>query len=140
MPELLQQCFKLGAPVTGAGCYDLLTPDDVFRLHSKIRWAALSSEANQVIFSQMREGVKSYTTDAEDRAFMELGPIFMTGIAQRLTPQTKAGRLECVIVCFEKDCVLMTQIGTDHLALSVDRDQALPVFDEIIPKITNLGH
>ena len=101
---------------------------------------ALCSEANQAIFSEMREGVKSHTTDLEDRAFMEMGPVFMTGIAQRLTPNAKAGRLECVIVCFEKDCVLMTQIGSDHLAFSVDRDRAFTVFNEILPKISKLNH
>lgn len=86
----------------------------------------------------MREGVKSYTTDAEDQAFMELGPLFMTSIAQRLTPATKAGRLECVIACFEKDCVLMTQIGSQYLAFSVDRKDAFTVFNEILTKLADL--
>jgi hypothetical protein len=76
----------------------------------------------------------------EDRAFMEMGPVFMTGIAQRLTPNAKAGRLECVIACFEKDCVLMTQIGNDHLAFSVDRGRAFIVFNEILPQISKLSH
>jgi len=88
----------------------------------------------------MRKGVKSYTTDAEDQTFMELGPLFMTSIAQRLTPDTKAGRLECVIACFEKDCVLMTQIGKQYLAFSVDRDEAFTVFNEILAKLPDLDH
>jgi len=87
----------------------------------------------------MRKGVESHTTDAEDRAFVEMGPLFMTGIAQRLTPEGKAGRLECVIACFEKDCVLMAQIGEGHLAISVDRDQALALINEILPQIPNLS-
>ena len=86
----------------------------------------------------MRESVKSHTTDAEDRAFMEMGPLFITSIAERLTPETKAGRLECVIACFEKDCVLMTKIGKHYLAFSVDADQALTVFNEIKPQIAKL--
>jgi hypothetical protein len=104
-----------------------------------IRWAALSSESNQVIFSQMREGVESYTPNSDDRTFMEMGPLFMTSIAQRLTPEGRAGKLECVIVCFEKDCVLMTQVEEGYLAISVDKDQGLTVFKEVLPMISKLG-
>ena len=70
---------------------------------------------------------------------MEMGPLFMTSIAQRLTPEGKAGKLECVIACFEKDCVLMVQVEEGHLAISVDRDHGLTVFKEILPGIHKLG-
>ena len=69
---------------------------------------------------------------------MEIGPLFMTGIAERLTPQGKAGKLECVIACFEKDCVLITSVPNGHLALSVDAPDALSVFQEIMPQILKL--
>jgi hypothetical protein len=116
---------------------DLLTPDDVFRLHPNIRWAAFSKESG-VVFSQMRPGVESYTPNSADRAFMELGPLFMTGLAERLTPEGKAGKLECVIACFEKDCVLVTKMCDGHLAISVDKPHALSVFQEIIPQLPRL--
>jgi hypothetical protein len=115
----------------------VLTPDDVFRLHPKIRWAAFSTDSG-VVFSEMRRGVESYTTNSEDRAFMELGPLFMTGLAERLTPEFKAGRLECVIACFEKDCVLVARVGNGHLGVSADKAHALSVFQEIIPQIAKL--
>lgn len=117
----------------------MLTADDVFRLHPKIRWAALSADPTTVVFSQMRPGVESYTPNSEDKAFMEMGPLFMTGIAERLSPQGKAGKLECVIACFEKDCVLMAKVPDGHLALSVDAPHALSVFQEIMPQILKLA-
>jgi hypothetical protein len=86
----------------------------------------------------MRPGVESYTANSEDQAFMKIGPLFMTGIAERLTPEGKAGKLECVIACFEKDYVLMARVGNSHLAISVDKAHALPVFQEIIPKVLKL--
>ena len=70
---------------------------------------------------------------------MEMGPLFMTGIAQRLTPEGKAGKLECVIACFEKDCVLMAQVEEGHLAISVDKEHGLAVFKEILPQLQKLG-
>lgn len=86
----------------------------------------------------MRPGVKSYTDNAEDRAFMKMGPLFMIGIAERLTPEGKAGKLECVIACFEKDYVLVAKAGNGHLAISVDKSHALAVFQEIMPKVLKL--
>lgn len=116
----------------------MLKPDDVFRLHEKIRWTALSLESGMVVFSQMRPGIESLTPEDEDRAFMETGPLFMTGLALRLTPLGKAGKLECVIACFEKDWVLMAKMRDGFLALSVDAADALLVFNEIRPRILNL--
>jgi hypothetical protein len=86
----------------------------------------------------MRPGVISHTSDAEDRAFMEMGPLIMSSLAERLTPQGKAGRLECVIACYEKDYVLMAKVKDGYLALSVERDQALAIFQEIIPRTVKL--
>jgi hypothetical protein len=116
----------------------LLTPGDVFSLDPRIRWAALVSESNQIVFSEMRRGVESYTSDDEDRAFMEMGPLFITGIAERLTPLSKAGNLDCVIACFEKDCVLMAKVREGHLALSADTPDAFAVFQEIRPQLHRL--
>ena len=95
-------------------------------------------ESGMVVFSQMRPGIESLTPDAEDRAFMEMGPLFMTSIAQRLTPEGKAGKLECVIVCFEKDCVLMAKVQDGFLAMSANTADALAAFDEVKAEIQKL--
>ena len=114
-----------------------LTPDDVFRLHPKIRWTAFS-EDGKVVFCQMRPGITSYTSDAEDRAFMELGPLIMSGVAERLTPTGGAGKLQSVVVNMEKDSVFLTKVGKGYLAISVDRAEALGVFQEIDISIQKL--
>jgi len=115
----------------------LLTPSDVFHLHPKIRWAAFSADGS-VVFSEMRSGVESLTEESEDKAFMELGPLFMTSIAERLTPGGKAGRLESVIACFEKDCVMLVGVKGGHLAFSVDTVDAFSVFQDILPGLAKL--
>lgn len=106
-------------------------------MHPKIRWTAYSVDG-KVVFCEMRAGLQSYTSDAEDRAFMELGPLIMSGVAERLTPSGGAGRLESVIVNLEKDSVLLARVGTGYLAVSVDRADALSVFQEIEPLIKKL--
>jgi len=114
-----------------------LSAEDVFRLHPKIRWTAFSVDG-KVVFCEMRVGLQSYTSDAEDRAFMELGPFIMSGVAERLTASGGAGRLESVVVNLEKDSVLLTRVGSGYLAVSVDRVDAYSVFQEIEPLLRGL--
>ena len=86
-------------------------------------------------FSKMRGGVESYTTDSEDRSFMELGPLFMTSLAERLTPSGKAGGLESVIINLDKDAVLLMKVENGHLAISADRTDSVEVFVKVAPII-----
>jgi hypothetical protein len=118
-----------------AGVQTLLTPEEVFRLHPRIRWAAFSRDSGEVVFSHMREGVESHTSEVDDRAFMELGPLFMSGIAERLTPSQKAGRVESIVVNLEKDSVMLMKVGNGHLAISADKADANEVFLKVTPII-----
>jgi hypothetical protein len=86
----------------------------------------------------MRPGIKSFTAEADDASFMKLGPIFLTGVASRLSPDDSAGKLECVIVCLEKDSIMIIPAGDGHLAVSVEESDALAVFKEVLPKIRKL--
>jgi hypothetical protein len=49
-----------------------MTPDEVFAIHPGIRWAGLATAKGQVIFSEMRPGVKSLTPEEDDRVLLEL--------------------------------------------------------------------
>ena len=116
----------------------LLSPEEVFRLHTKIRWAAFSTESGRIAFSQMRPGLSSYTSEKEDRAFMEFGPQLMTGIAERLSPTGGAGKVQSLIVNLEKDSVLLAPLRGGYLAISADRADAPEVFKEVEPMIRRL--
>lgn len=61
------------------------TPEDVFRLHPKIRWVGLASEKGEVVFVRTRPGVKSLSPEKEDRSFMELSPLLIVGACGRLS-------------------------------------------------------
>jgi len=116
-----------------------LTAEQVFRLHDKIRWAGFATESGQVTFCQMRAGVTSYTPEEADRSFMELGPLLITGISERLTPSELAGKVQNVIINFEKASVLLTKLKHGFLAVSVDRAHAPHVFEEIAGPIRRLS-
>jgi hypothetical protein len=112
--------------------------EDIFRLDSRIRWAAFSVDG-KVVFCEMRAGTQSYTSDAEDRAFMELGPLIMSGVAERLTQSGGAGRLQSVIVNLEKDSILLMKARNGYLAASADRKDAFDVFKKIERSIQQMG-
>ena len=116
----------------------LISPEEVFQLHPKIRWASFSTESGRIAFSQMRPGLTSYTSEREDRAFMEFGPQLMTGIAERLSPTGGAGKVESLIVNLEKDSVLLTPLRGGYLAVSADRADSAGVFKEVEPMIRRL--
>jgi len=69
---------------------------------------------------------------------MELGPLIMTAVAERLTLSGGAGKLENVLVNMGKDSVLLTKIRDGYLAISVDRAEAFGVFQEIDSSIRQL--
>lgn len=110
-------------------------PEEIFKLDARIRWAAFSSEGGRVIFSKMRPGVVSLTSNDEDRTFMELGPLFMTELAGRLTPSEKAGIVQSVIVNLQKDSVLVMKVDEGYLAVSTEPTDAYDVFKKIAPQI-----
>ena len=115
-----------------------LSPEDVFKLHPKIRWVAFSTESGRILFSQMRPGLASYTDERDDRGFMEFGPQILTGIAQKLSASGGAGKIESLAINMEKDCVLLTRTRGGYLAISADRPDALLIFNELEHKIRQL--
>jgi hypothetical protein len=119
--------------------FDLFSPDDVFRLDPKIRWTALAKESGEVVFNKMRPGFESYTSEAEDKAFMELGPLFMISLAERLTPSKKAGAVKSIVVNLEKDSILLTKVRDGYLAVSAPPADANVIFPKIVSLIQQLA-
>jgi len=86
----------------------------------------------------MRPGIESYTSEEDDRTFMQFGPLIMSGVAERLT-SGGAGRLQSVVVNLDKDSVLLMKFRNGFLALSADRDEAFGVFQEIDGRLRELA-
>ena len=112
-----------------------LTAERVFNLHPKIRWAGLATNQGDVIFSKMRPGVKSLSPEAFDEAFMQLGPLLLRGVCERLGPWT--GQLETVTSSYEKVVLIVTSVGKDCLALTINRDDAA-IVPQLISDLSRL--
>jgi hypothetical protein len=112
-----------------------LTAERVFNLNPKIRWAGLATDRGEVIFSKMRPGVGSFSPEVFDQAFMQLGPLILRGVCERLGPW--AGPLETVTSFYEKMILIVTSIRKDCLALTINRENAA-ILPQLISDLSKL--
>jgi hypothetical protein len=96
------------------------SPDDVFRVHPRIRWAAWVSKEGQVRFCKMRPGVVSHCPEEEDLRFAEFNPLILLGAGERMAQWD--GRVESVIVIYEKVLMYVHEFKDGILALTVDKE------------------
>ncbi len=99
-----------------------LTPEHIFSLHPKIRWAGLATDQGEVLFARMRPGIPSFSPEEADRSFMQLGPMLLSGVCERLAPW--AGPLETVVSTYAKVVMIVTRFDRRFLALTIDRADA----------------
>ncbi len=96
-----------------------LTPEDVFRVHPKIRWAGFTTERGDVIFAKMRPGVESLTPAEDDTFLLQFGALIMNGVTQRSGPWL--GHCEYVAIAYEKTTQLIMKLKQRYLSLTVDK-------------------
>jgi hypothetical protein len=96
-----------------------LVAEDIFRIHSQIRWVGLASEMGEVIFSKMRPGVVSYSPETDDQYLLEIGGLVMNGVAQRSSQWL--GKCGFVLVAYDKATELVVRIEGGYLALTIDK-------------------
>lgn len=112
-----------------------LTPERIFALHPKIRWAGLATDQGEVLFTKMRPGISSISPEEADRPFMQLGPMLLSGVCERLTPW--AGPLEAVVGRYAKVVLIVTKLDKRFLALTLDRADT-EILGELMPALLTL--
>lgn len=81
----------------------------------------------------MRPGIVSYTEEEDDKTFMEVGPLLMTSLAERLASTGGPGAVENVIVTFQRVSVLIMKVKDGHVAISAERADAVEIFLKAVP-------
>lgn len=99
-----------------------ITPERIFALNGKIRWVGLATDQGEVLFSRMRPGVKSLSPEDTDNSFMQLGPMLLSGVSERLVPW--AGPLEAVVSRYRKVVMIARKLGKMYLAFTINSDDA----------------
>jgi len=60
--------------------------EEVLKSDSRIRYVAIVDNELHVLVSKMREGVQSFTSDADDRQCMQVAPNILIEVAEKLSP------------------------------------------------------
>ncbi len=97
-----------------------ITPERIFALNPKIRWAGLATDQGEVLFATMRPGITSLSPEDTDRTFMQLGPMLLSGVCERLAPW--AGPLEAVVSRYRKVVMIVRKLDKLYLALTINSE------------------
>lgn len=114
-----------------------LTPELIFNLHPKIRWAALSTDKGEVVFVRMRPGLESLSPENADQAFMQLSPMMLQGVCERLAPW--AGPVEAIVTSYEKIVLVVRKVDKQFLALTINREDK-EILRELMNSLHSLAH
>jgi hypothetical protein len=112
-----------------------ITPEHIFQLHPKIRWVGMSTDQGEVLFIRMRPGIESLSPEDTDLSFVQLGPMILQGVCERLVPW--AGPLETVVSSYAKVVLIVTKLGKWYLALTINKEDR-PFIREIVQSLQTL--
>ncbi len=113
-----------------------ITPERIFALNPKIRWAGLATDQGEVLFTLMRPGLESLSPEETDRSFMQLGPMLLSGVCERLAPW--AGPLEVVVSRYKKVTMIVRKLDKLFLAMTINSDD-IDNMGEIIESLQGLS-
>ena len=80
----------------------------------------MATDRGEVLFVMMRPGLTSISPVEADRSFMQLGPMLLSGVCERLAPW--AGPLDAVVSRYEKVAMIVTKIESLYLALTINSE------------------
>jgi hypothetical protein len=110
-----------------------ITPEEIFKMHPRIRMVELASEFGQPIFQKMRDGLQSISPDELDDEFLRIGPHVITGFCRKYEPWY--GSLSGLVVYHDKITILIAQLSDNFLVVSFDPDTPAQAIKEIASEI-----
>jgi len=97
-----------------------LGPNDVFALDSSIRWVGLATKRGQVIFVQMRPGVRSLTPDTDDRLLLEVRAQYITDVCNQVDQW--GGPTEYIAMAHEKFIELIIMLKEKYMVMTLEKN------------------
>lgn len=101
------------SPVVGA--------DEVFAVNPHVRWVGLVSVEGNVIFSEMRDGLKSISPHEFDEEFLKLSPLVLLGVAEKCCPHLQ--ELEAVVACYRLMTHVHARLGSQVTVVAIENRQ-----------------
>lgn len=103
--------------------------EEAFNKDRRIRYVGIVDETLQVLASIMRPGVISHTTDDIDRRLISVYTPLIVETVEKM--QTHLGRMQAVVVRYEKVAILLYHSGKLIIVLGMEHDGSAPFTAEI---------
>lgn len=98
----------------------IISPEEIFQVNKKIRWAALTTDRGDVIYSQQRPGVESFSPAQVDEEFIQLGPLTLLGTAEKYSEYLRG--VDHVVVWFGVAISVYSRVGSQVISVTIEKD------------------
>lgn len=98
----------------------IVSPEEIFQVNKKIRWAALTTDRGDVIYSQQRPGVESFSPAQVDEEFIQLGPLTLLGTAEKYSKYLRG--VDHVVVWFGVAISVYSRVGSQVISVTIEKD------------------
>jgi hypothetical protein len=108
--------------------------DTIFSLDRNIRYVGVVGPGPdyEIKASRMREGVKSITSDEQDREFIQFLPEIILGIADKL--KDDMGKIRYSLLCFQNATLMLFKTPEYVIVMSLEAGTfARPIYDRLKP-------
>jgi hypothetical protein len=110
---------------------------EAFRKDSRIRYVGIVDNEFHVLFSKMREGVQSLTTEEQEHNFVQMMPPIIVDAVEKMQPLL--GKLDTVTVRYDKMLLVFFHMETLFITLSFDPNVTTPFISSLSESMRTLG-
>ena len=103
--------------------------EEAFKRDSRIRYVGVIDEGFHILYSKMREGIQSITTEEQERNFVQLMPPIIVDAVEKL--QALFGKIDNVTVRYEKILLVFFRVSNLTVVLSFNPDVSTPFMSSL---------
>jgi len=111
--------------------------EEAFKKDPRIRYIGIIDSEYHVLLSKMREGIKSVTTDEQERNFVQIIPPIIVDAVEKMQPML--GKLDNVTLRYEKVLLVFFHLQGFVVILTFNPDASSPFISSLSESITALG-
>lgn len=110
--------------------------EEAFRKDNRIRYVGIVDNEFHILFSKMREGVQSLTTEEQERNFVQLMPPIIVDAVEKMQPLL--GKFDTVTVRYEQVLLVFFRMQNLVVTLSFDPNVTTPFISSLSESMRKL--
>ena len=111
--------------------------EEAFRVDPRIRYVGIVDNEFHILFSKMREGVQSVTTEEQERNFVQIMPPIIVDAVEKLQPLL--GKMDNVTIRYEKLLLVFFRMEGVVVVLSFNANVTTGFISSLSESMRKLG-